>query len=105
VAALATWYAIHGLRVRLAGNVLLFRGSPGRRMPDLVLPAAQLPWGSTPRSTTGASSRWLHGADPWAALVTVNGYAYHYAGSPVTTVLMAPLSLIGEQAFTTAGLV
>ena len=58
------------------------------------------PWGLDATIYYRGVVAWLHGADPWAASVTVNGYAYHYAGSPVTTVLMAPLSVIGEQAFT-----
>lgn len=58
------------------------------------------PWGIDATIYYRGVVAWLHGADPWAAAVTVNGYAYHYAGSPVTTVLMAPASLLGEQAFT-----
>ena len=48
---------------------------------------------------------WLHGGNPWDAAVRVGGSTFHYAGSPVTTVLMAPASLLGEQAFTIAWLV
>jgi hypothetical protein len=47
---------------------------------------------------------WLHGADPWSAAVFVGGSSFHYAGSPVTTVLMAPGTLLGEQPFTIAWL-
>jgi hypothetical protein len=47
---------------------------------------------------------WLHGGDPWSAAVHVGGSAYHYAGSPVTTVLLAPAALLGEQQFTIAWL-
>lgn len=43
---------------------------------------------------------WLQGGDPWDAAVVVNGWSYHYAGTPVTTVLMAPAGLVSEAAFT-----
>lgn len=43
---------------------------------------------------------WLRGGDPWDAAVVLNGWPYHYAGSPVTTILMAPAGLVGELAFT-----
>jgi hypothetical protein len=45
---------------------------------------------------------WLHGADPWDASVVVGGFAYHYAGTPVTTVIMAPAGLLSEEVFTAA---
>ena len=47
---------------------------------------------------------WLHGANPWDAAVTVGGSAYHYAGSPVTTVILAPAALLNEDVFTAAWL-
>ncbi|HEX2755790.1 MAG TPA: glycosyltransferase family 87 protein [Candidatus Limnocylindrales bacterium] len=43
---------------------------------------------------------WLDGGDPWDAAVVVNGWSFHYAGSPVTTVLMAPAALVSEVTFT-----
>ena len=48
---------------------------------------------------------WLNGGNPWDASVSAGGFAYHYAGSPVTTVLMAPFSLLSEDAFTALWLV
>jgi hypothetical protein len=48
---------------------------------------------------------WLAGGDPWTAGVDVHGSIYHYAGSPVTTVLMAPASLVSEDLFTAIWLV
>jgi hypothetical protein len=48
---------------------------------------------------------WLQGGDPWAASVVADGWTYHYAGTPVTTVLMAPAALLSEGAFTAAWLV
>lgn len=43
---------------------------------------------------------WLQGGNPWDAAVTVGGSAYHYAGSPVTTIILAPAGLISEELFT-----
>ncbi|HZL32534.1 MAG TPA: hypothetical protein VFC81_00990 [Verrucomicrobiae bacterium] len=43
---------------------------------------------------------WLGGGNPWDATVVVGGSAYHYAGSPVTTVLLAPAGLLSEDVFT-----
>ena len=48
---------------------------------------------------------WLQGGNPWDAAVTVGGTPYHYAGSPVTTVIMAPAALVSEDAFTLIWLV
>jgi hypothetical protein len=48
---------------------------------------------------------WLHGINPWDAAVVIGGSTFHYAGSPVTTVLMAPAGLLSEDAFTVAWLV
>ena len=43
---------------------------------------------------------WLNGGNPWDAAVVVGNTAYHYAGTPVTTVIMAPAALFSEEAFT-----
>ena len=48
---------------------------------------------------------WLSGLNPWDAAVEVGGFAYHYAGSPVTTVIMAPAALVSEEVFTFAWVV
>jgi hypothetical protein len=48
---------------------------------------------------------WLHGANPWDAAVVIGGSTFHYAGTPVTTVLMAPAGLLSEGAFTAVWLV
>lgn len=48
---------------------------------------------------------WLQGGDPWDASVVVGGFAYHYAGTPVTTVIMAPAGLLSEEVFTAAWIV
>ena len=43
---------------------------------------------------------WLQGEDPWSASVKVLGTDFHYAGTPATTVALAPFTILGEQAFT-----
>ncbi len=48
---------------------------------------------------------WLAGGNPWTAGVDVHGSVYHYAGSPVTTVLLAPAALVSEDLFTAIWLV
>ncbi len=48
---------------------------------------------------------WLNGTNPWDAAVVVSGFAYHYAGTPVTTVIMAPAALLNEDVFTLAWVV
>ena len=48
---------------------------------------------------------WLAGTNPWDAAVVVGGFAYHYAGTPVTTVIMAPAALLSEEVFTIAWVV
>lgn len=48
---------------------------------------------------------WLNGTNPWDAAVSVGGSAYHYAGTPVTTVIMAPAALLSEEVFTAAWVV
>ena len=48
---------------------------------------------------------WLHGGNPWDAGVSAGGATYHYAGSPVTTVVLAPAALLSEDAFTVAWLI
>ena len=48
---------------------------------------------------------WLEGGNPWDAAVLVNGFPYHYAGTPVTTVVMAPAALVSEEVFTLAWVV
>ena len=48
---------------------------------------------------------WLQGGNPWDAAVMVGGNSYHYAGSPVTTVLLAPAGLLSEDAFAAVSLI
>ena len=49
---------------------------------------------------------WLHGRDPWAATVIVDSrYAFNYAESPATTLVLAPSALLSESQFTALWLV
>jgi hypothetical protein len=49
---------------------------------------------------------WLQGHDPWAATVTVGSNAvFNYAGSPATTIVLAPSALFSESQFTALWLV
>jgi hypothetical protein len=43
---------------------------------------------------------WLHGGDPWAASITVGRHVFSYAGSPATTIMLAPSALFTEAQFT-----
>jgi hypothetical protein len=44
---------------------------------------------------------WLAGGDPWSAAVVLRQHAtFSYAGSPATTVLLAPSALMSEGQFT-----
>ena len=97
----AAWYAEYGPRVRRVGNVLLFLWFAWQTYARIsFFLRLNFPWGIDATIYYRGVVAWLDGRDPWAASLSVNGYAYHYAGSPVTTVLMAPASLLGEQLFT-----
>lgn len=48
---------------------------------------------------------WLGGGNPWDAAITAGGAVYHYAGSPVTTAVLAPAGLLSEDVFTAASLI
>ena len=45
------------------------------------------------------SAAWLAGENPWAAGALLNGRLFSYAGLPPTTILLAPLTLLPEEAF------
>ena len=70
-----------------------------------LLVTGQFPVGIDARIYYRGVMAWLHGGNPWDALVAVGANTYHYAGSPVTTVLLAPAGLLSEEAFTAAWLV
>ncbi len=61
----------------------------------------KVPLGQDIRIYYRGVEQWLHGGDPWAAQVMVNSHtAFNYAGSPATTVLLAPSALFSESQFT-----
>ncbi len=70
-----------------------------------LLVTRQFPLGIDARIYYRGVVAWLHGGNPWDALVAVGANTYHYAGSPVTTVLLAPAGLLSEEAFTAVWLV
>ena len=97
----AAWYLEYGSLVRRVGNVLLFLWFVWQTYARIsFFVRLNFPLGIDATIYYRGVVAWLDGTDPWAASLAVNGYAYHYAGSPVTTVLMAPASLLGEQLFT-----
>jgi hypothetical protein len=65
----------------------------------------QFPLGIDARIYYRGVAAWLSGGNPWDAAVFVGGTPFNYAGTPVTTVLMAPAALISEEAFTVAWLI
>jgi hypothetical protein len=65
----------------------------------------QFPFGIDARIYYRGVVAWLQGGSPWDAAVTVGGTSYHYAGSPVTTVILAPAALLSEEAFTAVWLI
>jgi hypothetical protein len=65
----------------------------------------QFPLGIDARIYYRGVTAWLDGGNPWDAAVVVGGQPFNYAGTPVTTVLMAPAALLSEEAFTVAWLV
>ena len=95
----ATW----GPAIRLLGTVLLaawFAWHTWDRISFFVRHG--FPVGIDATIYYRGAVAWLHGGDPWAASVVVRGSTYHYAGSPVTTLLMVPWTLLGEHQFTIA---
>jgi hypothetical protein len=89
-------------RLRLAGQALLaawFAGITFLRISRFV--SDQVPLGQDIRIYYRGVEQWLRGADPWTAQLTVNSHvAFNYAGSPATTVLLAPSALLSEEQFT-----
>ena len=45
------------------------------------------------------SAAWLAGENPWAAGALLNGRPFSYAGLPPTAIVLAPLTLLPEEAF------
>jgi hypothetical protein len=59
-----------------------------------------VPLGLDARIYYRAVANWLAGVDPWRAAVVFNHHTFSYAGTPATLVLMAPVALLSEDAFT-----
>ena len=45
------------------------------------------------------SAAWLAGQDPWATGALLNGHLFSYAGLPPTAIVLAPMTLLPEEAF------
>ncbi len=65
-----------------------------------TLARQKAPFGQDIRIYYRATQLWLHGSDPWAASVQVGSHAFSYAGSPATTIILAPSALLSEGQFT-----
>jgi hypothetical protein len=90
---------------RLVGSVLLaawFAWHTYDRLTYFI--ERQIPLGMDATIYHRAVVAWLEGGSPWDAAVVVGRWPYHYAGTPVTTVLMAPAGLLAEATFTVAWL-
>jgi hypothetical protein len=89
-------------RLRIIGQVALaawFAGITFLRIARFV--GDKVPLGQDIRIYYRGVAQWLHGGDPWAAQVMVDSHtAFNYAGSPATTVLLAPSALFSESQFT-----
>ena len=64
------------------------------------LVSIQAPIGMDIRIYYRGVQNWLNGGDPWAASAFANHHTFNYAGSPATTVLLAPSALFTEDQFT-----
>ncbi len=89
-------------RLRNLGQAILaawFTGMTFLRISRFI--SDQVPLGQDIRIYYRGVEQWLHGGDPWAAQLMVNSHsAFNYAGSPATTVLLAPSALLSETQFT-----
>ena len=65
-----------------------------------ILVSGKVPLGQDIRIYYRGVQSWLNGGNPWAASVVVNHQTLSYAGSPATTVLLAPSALLSEGQFT-----
>jgi hypothetical protein len=89
-------------RLKLAGQVGLAAWFAVRsliRLHDLI--SWKIPVGMDIQIYYRGVQAWLNGHDPWAAAVILNdSRPFSYAGSPATTVLLAPSALLSETQFT-----
>jgi len=87
--------------LRLVGEIALaawFAGQSYMRISRFVRDT--VPLGQDIQIYYRGVQEWLHGGDPWAAQVIVRHSAFNYAGSPATTLLLAPSALLSESQFT-----
>jgi hypothetical protein len=70
-----------------------------------TLVARGIPLGMDIRIYYRGVQNWLAGGDPWTANVFANHSTFSYAGSPATTILLAPSALLSEDQFTLLWLV
>jgi hypothetical protein len=92
--------------LRMLGQIALatwFAGQTYMRIARFVRDT--VPLGQDIRIYYRGVEQWLHGGDPWAAEVVVRHSVFSYAGSPATTVLLAPSALFSEDQFTVLWLV
>ena len=89
-------------RLRVLGSLILatwFAGQTVMRIARFV--RDKVPIGQDIQIYYRGVQDWLEGHDPWGASVVVNPHAvFSYAGSPATTVLLAPSALFSESQFT-----
>jgi hypothetical protein len=94
-------------RLRILGEIALaawFAGQSYLRIASFI--HGNVPLGQDIQIYYQGVQEWLHGRDPWAATVIVDSrYAFNYAGSPATTLLLAPSALVSESQFTALWLV
>jgi hypothetical protein len=88
-------------RLRILGEIALaawFAGQTYLRIARFVRDT--VPLGQDIRIYYRGVEQWLHGGDPWAGEVVVRHSVFSYAGSPATTILLAPSALFSEDQFT-----
>jgi hypothetical protein len=93
---------VGGARLRMVGQVALalwFAWLTFATISTLV--QDKVPIGQDIRIYYRGVQQWLHGNDPWAAQIVINPHvSFNYAGSPATTILLAPSALLSEAQFT-----
>jgi len=90
-------------RLRIVGKAALaswFAGLTYGRIRQYL--RSEVPLGQDIRIYYRAVQLWLHGGNPWSAAIVVGTHArvFSYAGSPATTILLAPSALLSEDQFT-----
>ena len=88
-------------RLRILGEVALaawFAGQTYMRIASFV--RYNVPLGQDIQIYYRGVQNWLNGGDPWAASVVTAHQTFSYAGSPATTILLAPSALLSEGQFT-----